>query len=390
MPYYGPSGGSSGGGGVTSAQQVDLNKIDENTPDVGGLTDAGQIVLFEGRQWIREDGLASTMPASLPTTGWREYSPEGSSDNLFSADLTTTQARSHTLDHNFVIGKSNANDNLTFEMELQSFGQFGLDARDYAADQNTVVSRSVFNLHGGAISMRFVGDSKLSINGSTGLPRQRVSSSGGAGDDAPGYQNPSIVEAVGSFDFNVDAPELNLANFGNYYWNNTATAQYPVGLYSVVSSFNTASGFDLSPETAPAVAFGGKTYQIFNGVLSEFGGSSSANLWAPSSPGGNYRADDLITLGAHSVTVDLAANEMMSYRFLSSPAVGAVTINNPNGDILGPDGVVLTGLPSDIGIYTLVSDGTDYRLYPQADVTINNAGGGVTPSTKDYSNTIAA
>jgi len=383
MPYFGNSSG--GGTGVTAAQQFDLNKIDENTPDVGGVTDAGQIVLFEGRQWIREDGLPSTMPASLPAPGWREYSPEGSSDNLFSANLTTTQARSHTLDHNFVIGKSNANDNLTFEMELQSFGQFGLDARDYAADQNTVVSRSVFDLHGGAISMRFIGDSKLSINGSTGLPRQRVSSSGGAGADVPGYQNPSIVEAEGSFDFNVNAPGLNLANFGNYYWNNTATAQYPVGLYSVVSSFNTASGFDLSPETAPAVAFGGQTYQIFNGVLSEFGGSASATLWVPSSPGGTYRAGDLITLGAHSVTVSLAAGEMMSYRFLTSPAVDTVTLNNPNGDILWPDGSILTGLPSEIGIYTLVSDGTDYRLYPQADVTINQAGGVGTASTEDLS-----
>ena len=203
------------------------------------------------------------------------------SENLFTDDLTTTEARNHTLDHDFVLGRSNGNDNLTFEMELQAFGQFGLDARDYAADQDTVVSRSTFALNGGSTSLRFIGDSKLQINGTSGLPRQRVSSAGGAGGNVPSYQNPSIIKVEASLDFTTP-PALNLANFGNYYWNNTASAQFPVGLYSIVSSFDTISGFDFRPETdacvvdiddtlshvvdGDLVSFDNSLFRLFNGM----------------------------------------------------------------------------------------------------------------------------
>ena len=203
---------------------------------------------------------------------WTPYTP-AVTPNLFTEDLTTTAPRNHTLDHDFVMSRSNGNDNLTFEMELQAFGQFGLDARDYAADQNTVVSRTTFDVNGGAASMRFIGDSKLQINGTSGLPRQRVSSAGGAGGNIPGYQNPSIIKVEASVDFTTP-PALNLANFGKYYWNNTASAQFPIGLYSIVSSFDTISGFDFRPETdACVVDIDDELSQVVNGALVPFDNS---------------------------------------------------------------------------------------------------------------------
>ena len=171
--------------------------------------------------------------------------------NFATADLTTDGPREHTLLHDVVIKTpDNAEGNPTFETEFGQFGSFRLDAHDYEADQETVVSSFRSNHNGGGLEWDFTGQAKLNINNENGLPGDVFISRGGRGDaPVPGYskQNLVIVDG-GQVDFTTAPPTLNFANFETRYWNTTANAQFPVGLYSIVSDFDTLSGFAFREE----------------------------------------------------------------------------------------------------------------------------------------------
>jgi len=106
-------------------------------------------------------------------------------------------------------------------------------------------------------------------------------------------------------------------------------------------------------------------------------------VWVDSVDAATYGGGDRVTLGEHSINIDMSLGQEMYYRFNTVHPVGTVSINNPNGNILGVDGSALTSLPSEVGVYHIVSEGADYYLYPQGDVVFSTTGVSGTPSDLD-------
>jgi len=123
---------------------------------------------------------------------------------------------------------------------------------------------------------------------------------------------------------------------------------------------------------------------------------SSSEMFTPSVHEETYGFGSKTTVTAgHTLKFDLNDGEDFELQVNTALSTGSVTFNNVNGDFY--DGHTLVQytdtnpVPIAPGLYRGIQNGNDISLYPQADVTINNAGvgGGVT-STKDYSNSIAA
>jgi len=193
-----------------------------------------------------------------------------SGDNLFTADLMSSGDRSHTL---------NDQDQLEF-IKLTPLGDqeylfrigngvFEVDSREYSGA--TLLDRGRFIVGAGGVNESYSGFGTYTINGSAGLPRQRRISNGN--NAQPSYGSPSVVDAVAQLDFNADEPTLGFGINGNYYWNTTATPTRPVGLYAVVPSFDTLSGFDFELQTDETlVRIDGEVFSSFNGALNPIGG----------------------------------------------------------------------------------------------------------------------
>ena len=196
----------------------------------------------------------------------------GDGESLFSDDMTTEAARVHTLEHDVTFKRAdNAQGNPTFSHTLDSAGAVETGAYDYAADGNTVVSSALHEINGGGHGWRFTGEAKLNVNGENGLPGDVVVSNGGRGSDpVPGYSAQNLVKVEGGMvDFATAEPTQNLANSYTRYWNTTATAQYPVGLYALVTDFNTLSGFAWRQESVEGcvLSMGGELFLVEGGEL---------------------------------------------------------------------------------------------------------------------------
>jgi len=88
----------------------------------------------------------------------------------------------------------------------------------------------------------------------------------------------------------------------------------------------------------------------------------------------NYPANSYVSIdNGETARFDLDAGTWAWFRVLDTVSAGSVTLNNINGDILDPEGNILPSFPGDAGVYILVSEGNDVRLYSQGTLTLGSA-----------------
>ena len=139
------------------------------------------------------------------------------------------------------------------------------------------MSSTRVNVNGGSVNLTFDGESRLIVNGESGLPSDVVVSGGGRGDDqAPHYSAQNYIKVTGGkFDFTTAEPVQNLDNAYTRYWNTTAGTgsgtgeAFVVGLYHLKPDFNTLSGWGWALEESDgcALSIGGEVYLDDNGTL---------------------------------------------------------------------------------------------------------------------------
>jgi len=273
---FGTWGDEIGGGGTPV--NVDPIYVRNQTTQTTAILDiltwagGGGAAPFTGNAFIDD----------APTNGWRVTKESNASavpPNIMSADLQSDGPRTHTFatgsfdEHRFI--KQNSVGSDTYEF-IYGDDQFDVTAYGYAIDGTTQVEQTGLQVSSDGILQAYEGNSKHSINGDVGMPRQRRASDGWFGNsNVPYYDNPSIVKVDGGeIDFTAAEPALNNnANANMYFWNTTAGAgsssgtTYQVGLYAFILE---PTGLLLDPYMLElqtgvcAVRIGNTTYQVDN------------------------------------------------------------------------------------------------------------------------------
>lgn len=260
-----------------------VNKI--NVPiwlrnSVTGTTQEVNFTVFQGGGSAVYTGTAAIVGAL--TNGWRVTKVADASEtspNIFTDNLISEGDRTHTFpattieEHKFLNQNALGNDVYEF---IYGSNSFDITAYGYALDQTTQVTKTGLQVNAGSRLDSYEGNSKLRINGDSGMPRQRYSSNGWFGvNNPPKYDNPSIIKVDGGeIDFTTAEPDLSSnANANMYFWNNTAGAGsssgiiYQTGLYAFRLE---PTGLLLNPyilelqTNVCAVRIGNTTYQVDN------------------------------------------------------------------------------------------------------------------------------